>query len=426
MNGLQLGLYHCGASTDFIFSGRLNRSTGWLLLVATFAGAAWLDPQAFDQTVALSALGNRPTFLRHGQIMITGLAFLQLVSARLLALPSSSRDARRTAPLLTALGTLVTVAGYVAAIQSVIGLALILAGSLINIVGLMALSGDRSVSRNHWELRGIFVILGCAMLLEAVAVLFELQPGFFLPAYLGPAAGLRMRLLRLARVAALVLPVLTLLHWELMRTYRLSRPICWGSLAMLCGALGMPTVLVAASFTYVELKVLLSIPAIAILAGALSGAGLARKQASPLERSGWLLISLSMAAGMVMGVYAFLSPPLSLNLLADYNDETRRLIRLAHGYAILLGVVNIFVARELEGTVTRVRARCVGIRLLFVAETVTIVVILLRAGIDLPPAVLGLGPGLVTIAIALCIGISATIAQPNTAFRQPRHVGGAS
>ncbi|HLY10709.1 MAG TPA: hypothetical protein VKW04_15510 [Planctomycetota bacterium] len=58
-------------------------------------------------------------------------------------------------------------------------------------------------------------------------------------------------------------------------------------------------------------------------------------------KGGFVLLSLGLAAGLAMSLYAFeplVQPPASL---AHYDDLPRRLIRLAHISAIMLPLLNI-------------------------------------------------------------------------------------
>jgi hypothetical protein len=197
--------------------------------------------------------------------------------------------------------------------------------------------------------RAALLVLCFGILLEAVTALFEFKPEVFLPSYLGPEDGLRLRLLRLARVSAVALPVLSLSFSGLVsRANPRSRAVRWGSVGMFYGTMGMPALLAAAGFTRLELRALLPLPADAILLGALSGAWLAREWARPVEMWGWVLIAFSMCAGLFMGLYAFDAPLLPSNFVGAYNDPVRRSIRLAHVGSILLGFSTIFLSRAAE------------------------------------------------------------------------------
>jgi hypothetical protein len=206
------------------------------------------------------------------------------------------------------------------------------------------------LSAPHERLNRVILLVLCfGILLEAVMGLFEFKPQIFLPSYLGPEDGLRMRMLRLARVAAIALPVLTVLFAGLSsRADPHSRAVRWGGIGMLCGTIGMPALLAAAGFTRIELRALLPVPADAILFGTLCGLWLSREHAQPLEMWGWFLIALSMGAGLFMGLYAFDAPLVPPNLVGAYNDYGRRLIRLVHVGCILLGFSTIFFSRLRE------------------------------------------------------------------------------
>ena len=197
--------------------------------------------------------------------------------------------------------------------------------------------------------RVAFIVVCFGIFLAAAMGLFEFKPQIFLASYIGPEDGLRMRMLRLARAAAIALPVLTALFAGLSsRADANSRAVRWGGIGMLIGTIGMPAVLAAAGFTRIELRALLPVPADAILFGTLCGLWLSRVHARRLETCGWLLIALSMGAGLLMGLYAFDVPPLPPNFAGAYNDYGRRLIRLAHVGCILAGFSTIFFSRVME------------------------------------------------------------------------------
>jgi hypothetical protein len=194
-----------------------------------------------------------------------------------------------------------------------------------------------------------FLLLAFTILLGAATALFFFAPQSFLPTDMGPADGLRWRLLRLARVSAIALPVLTLLFVRLSsRADPGSRAARWGGGAMSAGAVLMPAILAAAALTRVEVRFLLPLPAGAVFFGTLCGLRLSRRHALRLETWGWLLIAASMGAGLFMGLYAFDLPLLPVNPMGDYNDLSRRLVRHAHVAAILSGFPLIFFSRRTE------------------------------------------------------------------------------
>ncbi len=211
----------------------------------------------------------------------------------------------------------------------------------------MSLTSDTEINHQHRDNRrpGIALPALCIGMLFAVVVgVLQSNPGIFI--FVGPQGGLRFRMLRLAQIASVALPLLTLLYeglkakasWDI----RLARS---GWTAMLCGMIGLPSILTVASLTHVEFRFFLPLPAVATFAGTLCGAWLARRQGRPLERWGWLVITLSMAAGLLMGVYAFDGPLPPPAFIGTYNNLVRRAIRLAHAYAIVVGFISILISR---------------------------------------------------------------------------------
>ena len=188
-------------------------------------------------------------------------------------------------------------------------------------------------------------LLALGILFAAVWLRLHFRPEIFLS---GPDGDLRERLFRLARVAAVALPILALLFSGLAaRAGPPSRVARLGGAAMLFGAVTMPAVLAAAAYTRIELRMLLPLPALAIVYAAASGVELARRHGCRAELWGWRLIAASTAAGLVMGLYAFDAPFLA-NFAGAYDDSLRRLIRLAHESAIVSGMALIFLAYALE------------------------------------------------------------------------------
>src|SRR5262249_59718257 len=83
-------------------------------------------------------------------------------------------------------------------------------------------------------------------------------------------------------------------------------------------------------------------------------------------RGGLMLLSVGLAAGLAMSVYAFqpLVPvPPSLD---HYDDLPRRLIRLAHIAAVMLPLINVVVGPWLDRLQLSWRARETASRLLLV------------------------------------------------------------
>jgi len=140
----------------------------------------------------------------------------------------------------------------------------------------------------------------------------------------------------------------------------------------------------------------------------LCGAWLAKRHARPLELWGWLLIAVSIAAGLVIGLFAFDGPLQPPGFVGGYNDLVRTLMRLAHTYCIVFGLASIFISRDLEERRQADWPARVGRPLLVAGSVTSVVVILLLTGVELPASVLSVGPVLVTVATVSCVVPSLT------------------
>jgi len=179
-------------------------------------------------------------------------------------------------------------------------------------------------------------------------ILFDAAALAYLPLSLGSGEGLRMRLFRLARVAAVALPLLAIFLSGLAARVADENAAARRALAaMLFGAAAMPLILAAAALTRIELRMLLPLPAIAVFFGAASAASLARRHAGLLELCGWRLVAASAAAGLIMGLYAFDAPLLG-NFAGAYDGALRAFIRAAHEAAIIAGMALIFLCQVFE------------------------------------------------------------------------------
>ena len=184
-------------------------------------------------------------------------------------------------------------------------------------------------------------LLFCGILFDAATLIFP-------PLSLGAADGLRMRLFRLARVAAVALPLLAFLFSGLAaRIHNEISMVRRANGALLFGALAMPIVLAAAAFTRLEIRFLLPLPALAVVYGGVSASRLARDHAGPVELWGWRLVAVSTAAGLVMGLYAFEAPFFG-DFAGAYNGAVRSAVRAAHEAAIVLGIALILLSRAFE------------------------------------------------------------------------------
>ena len=404
---------------------RWNRYLGWSLLIVGFTWAIWLDPWALSERDPSALPGSVRMAVRQAQIVVLSMAFLQIIVDHVLAVGIFPTLMRRGTAWLTGAGAVAYCLGYAFG-SSWSGIVwLISVGALMNALGFGILSlFCWSVPNEHSPselgvLKVILPVIFFGMLLDAVVGLSAIAPSLTFQSFIGPEDGVRLRMLRLARVAAVALSVLTILYHGLVPQSRglmgqageQTPSTNRGQMALLWGTAGMPIILTAAAFTTVHLKYLLPLPAFAIFAGTVVGVGLAKRQASPLELWSWRLIALSMAMGLLMGLYAFDGPFPSPEFLGAYNDFARRLSRLGHAYAIVLGLLGIFVARELNtrepdplGQKYLARgAGSVGVPLLVAGSIITIVVIVLVASMALPTRLLGLGPALIAVATVLCM-----------------------
>jgi hypothetical protein len=187
--------------------------------------------------------------------------------------------------------------------------------------------------------------------LDGAMALASLAPQSAWALYLGPANALRFRLLALARVAAMTLPALALLHQEASRRQVLETPsTCWSCLGLHAGAVLMPSVLWLAAAVDVTWKYLLPVPALMIFFGACGAVGQARRLSSGLgsrlELGGWVLIAGSMGIGLLMGLYAFDGPLPAPTFIGAYGEVVRSFVRQAHGSVIVVGILLVFLARQ--------------------------------------------------------------------------------
>jgi hypothetical protein len=375
--------------------GAWNKCLGWLLLLLGFLTAVGLDPWSLSERDPSALPGSARMAARHAQAVVLAMGFLQIAVALVLREDPLAVRPRRVASGVLAGGALVYAAGYA-------GLALwpgqawlIPFGAAVNLSGFLLLNWAAWRAPVAAEVRVVLAIFLFGMAIDVVSGLYAVDAARFLPAYVGPEDGVRQRMLRLARVAATALSLLTLLFRDLRPPQPASPLDRWGRLAMLVGTLGMPTVLTAACFLWVDLKYLLPIPALAMTGGVVLALVRARPAAPPLEQWGWLLIAASMNVGLLVGLYAFDGPLPAPELVASYNEWVRRLTRLGHAYAIVLGLLAILLARQPAGRPAA--------RLLVAGTCVTMLAIGLLA--FLPQATALLAPGPALVAAALVAGV---------------------
>ena len=305
---------------------RINRHTGFLLLLGAFALS--IDPPDASSGVNETA------------VMIALLGILQLATFELLQSNASAFCAPLLVTALSALGCALAALGYISSPR------LVAAGGLLSAAAYFTLLRQLQQTETR-ALRVSIAMICCGMALIAAMALSEWPEALMPFSGLGPVDGFTRRALRLARVAAIALPVLSLLFTALCsKAGSADRLARFGAHGIFCGAMAMAPVLFASALWCVQLKMLLVIPSLATFFGVCCGVILARRHAPLLETWGWLLIAISLAGGLVMGLYAFADPWIAVASPGAYSEEPRRLLRQAHVDAVVLGFAAIFVARD--------------------------------------------------------------------------------
>lgn len=325
---------------------RFHNLAGWFLLFSAVASAALCGfslPGGSTSSAASVAAQNR-AFEAHVMIAVLGIFELavQPLWQKYFAFPE-----RRITTQLRGTGSLLAALGYGLGPYWSHAPWLIATGAVMNLALLIELGSRLRRCREAGSLTILVTIFGFGMLLSAVLALAELQAESLGFSVLGPYDGFPLRTLRLARVAAIVLPVLDLLYQALLKAGDFDDALArLGRRANLCGVVGMAPLLFASGMIFAPLKTLLVIPSVAIFVGVFCGFRLAYRDARRLEAWGWLLMTVSMAGGLAMGLYAFADPWLTLAFAGDYNSDARRLARWAHVSAVLLGLAAIFASRQ--------------------------------------------------------------------------------
>lgn len=404
------------APGELLATGRVNRFLGWSLMLAGLALTALLAPGLFGPTSASAVGALRWGAIQHAIGVALGMALLQLAVAETLATMAFTYGQSKTVAFCTAMGALLYAVGYGLGLRWQAFLVLVPLGSALNLVGFLYLCRCSPQGRYAWQIKMLVPVACLGMLLDMTAGLLALTPDAALQ-YLGSEDGVRLRMLRLARVAAIALSALTLLYYSTARGRETAdHRIRWGGRLFVVGAIGMPATLAAACFTSLHIKYLLVLPATAVLASVLIAIATLPKDAHGLERWGWLLIALSISVGMVMGLYAFEGPLPTPEFLGDYNQWERRLSRLGHSYSILLGIVALFLAFHQRRAFPAGTASRLGPNLFIVGSTVTIISMVLPQWI--PIVVLRAGLVTCVVAIAACWIVNARTQPLNDADEQ--------
>ena len=188
-----------------VSAGRVNRNTGWFLLLGALASAMWLTPGSLgDESGALHA-SNVTTTALQAQTMIVVLGILQLATFHLLRVLGINPSRRNMAVWLTASGSLLTAFGYVFDVR------LIAIGALITSAGYIVLMTSLSFRHGDRETTVSLAMICFGMVLIAAMAFYDWQVAHIPIVDLGANDGFSLRTLRLARVAAVVLPVLSFL-----------------------------------------------------------------------------------------------------------------------------------------------------------------------------------------------------------------------
>lgn len=314
-------------------SAQTLRTAGWSAVGLAVLSAAM--PWVVSVEPAETAMTQRLT---------TGLfctAIVQLALRRMIP-----RSGSPTTAWLLSAGTTAYAAGVLLALLSLPAW-LMPAGTLALLAGIALVWRAPVTDWNGHERRILAGLLFAGVALDGALIFAVLTPESAMAIYLGPADGLRCRLLALARVAAMALPALALLYQQAARRQVLAAPaVCWACLALHAGAFLMPTILVLAAIVNPSWKYLLPLPAMLVFLGVCGAARLAHRRGRGGERLGWVLMAASMAIGLAMGLYAFDGPLPSPGWVGAYGDAARTFLRQTHGLAIVAGILLVLLARD--------------------------------------------------------------------------------
>jgi hypothetical protein len=393
-------------SAPRLYGGHWNGLIGRFLLLAAFLWAIGLDPWSLGLRDPTELPGSAQMAARQAQAVVMGMAFLQLIVAGALS-GDMGGWMRRAIAVCTGAGALLYAAGYALVVFGPPGVWLIPTGALLNFGGfslLLVLIGPKP---NAAVWRVVLPVICLGMLLDGAMGLFAADSTAFLPTYLGPVDGVRLRMLRLARAAAIALPAVALLYEGLFhRASGLLLLARRGRILLWCGVASMSAILAIAALTDPRFKFLLPFPAMTAFIGTCLGIVLAHRYARTLEVWGWCLVAASMGVGLLMGLYAFDGPLPTPGFIGGYSAFARRLSRLGHADCIVLGLVSIYIAREADADRPPRSTRGVGIVLLMAGTVFTIVVQFLVAALELPVVTLAFGPTLVALSLILCLDLS--------------------
>jgi hypothetical protein len=162
----------------------------------------------------------------------------------------------------------------------------------------------------------------------------------------GGEAQVAMAMLRLARMAAVAIPLFLLMHHEI-RDGAVDRPLLikWVPKIFLFGAVALPLLLVLPPAVWMPLKYATPLGSDAVLIGVGFTAYWAFKKGLKVEFLGWLLLAISMNMGLLMGAYAFDGPFAAPEFIGEYLDAGRRLLRSSHVEVIVVATAMIIADR---------------------------------------------------------------------------------
>ena len=382
-----------GSLAAFLTTGRFNRGLGWVMLIAGFGAMVVVEPWIFSVRDPQVLLGSAQMQLRHAQGVLLAMALLQLVVGYVLTTKAFPLGFRLQASLCIGLGAMAYSGGYVLLFWFSLGGLLVLAGSLLNLGTFLwalrvEIGGVAAI-----QLRLSLFVLCLGMFLDFVSGVMSLYPDIVQLEWFGTQDEVRWRMLRLARVAGIALTVLTLLFFDLVdRTGAQGRLVKWGHRGFLVGSLTMTLTLALASFAFLEIKYLLTIPSTAVCFGAVSACVLAWRHAGRLEVLGWWIITGSLFGGMLIGMYAFDGPFPAPSGVENYQAMSRRLMRVGHASAIVFGMLVLFLAQRTLGVHWGGVANRLGVVCYLVGAALSLSTMTVATLLELPAWTLGVGP----------------------------------
>ena len=393
MNLSAANVESAGSVAALFSTGRFNRLLGWSMLIVGFGAMTFIEPWIFAEQDPQTLLGSAEMQLRHAQGVLLAMALLQLVVGYVLTTKAFPLQFRCWASLWTGLGAMSYSGGYVLLFFFSFGGLLVLLGSLINLATFVYAIRTEIGGIAATKVRLILFVLCLGMCLDFVSGLMGIYPEVMQPEWFGTHDEVRWRMLRLARVAGIALPVLTLLFFDLAdRTGVHGWLVEWGHRGFLVGSLTMTLTLAMASFAFLEIKYLLTIPSTAVCVGAVAACVLAWRHAGRLEQLGWVIITASLLSGMLIGMYAFDGPFPAPPGVENYQALARRLMRVGHASAIVFGVLALFLAQRTLGVHWGGLASRLGVVCYLAGVALSLSTMSVVAVFEVPQWILGVGP----------------------------------